>query len=318
MAERESGVVTWAVLALSVAVCAAGAVLLWLVMTNREPTGTSAPEPVEQKLEAQSFDEYSWEELAEVAALISAAPTDEEGRSVAEKYGVAVGDTRALPLEDGRAASLTVVGIRTDDRADGTGRAGLTLMASPIARRPMNEAATNAGGWEASSLRAWLAGEGLDLLPDALSEAVVAVTKRTNNVGVTSDAASVTETADRLWLFSASEVCGSPGWFVAEYGAEPNPHTGYVDFTVYDVLLSVEGAQYEYFRVAGVSGSSDPKGVLELAYGGADTAWWYRTAYPYSFTGEDASYFYQVMASGYPSTTALASEPAGVVVGMCL
>ena len=142
MAERESGVVTWAVLALSVAVCAAGAVLLWLVMTNREPTGTSAPEPVEQRLEAQSFDEYSWEELAEVAALISAAPTDEEGRSVAEKYGVAVGDTCALPLEDGRAASLTVVGIRTDDRADGTGRAGLTLMASPIARRPMNEAAT--------------------------------------------------------------------------------------------------------------------------------------------------------------------------------
>ena len=98
MAERESGVVTWAVLALSVAVCAAGAVLLWLVMTNREPTGTSAPEPVEQRLEAQSFDEYSWEELAEVAGLISSAPTDEEGRSVAEKYGVAVGD-EWLPSE---------------------------------------------------------------------------------------------------------------------------------------------------------------------------------------------------------------------------
>ena len=318
MAERESGVVTWAVLALSVAVCAAGAVLLWLVMTNREPTGTSAPEPVEQRLEAQSFDEYRGAARAAVAPHTSAAPSGGAGRSVAEKYGVAVGDTRALPLEDGRAASLIVVGIRTDDRADGTGRAGLTLMASPIARRPMNEAATNAGGWEASSLRAWLAGEGLDLLPDALSEAVVAVTKRTNNVGVTSDAASVTETADRLWLFSASEVCGSPGWFVAEYGAEPNPHTGYVDFTVYDALLSAEGAQYEYFRVAGVSGSSDPKGVLELAYGGADTAWWYRTAYPYSFTGEDASYFYQVMASGYPSTTGLASDAAGVVVGMCL
>ena len=54
------------------------------------------------------------------------------------------------------------------------------------------------------------------------------------------------------------------------------------------------------------------------SYGGADTAWWYRTAYPYSFTGEDASYFYQVMSSGYPSTTGLASESAGVVAGMCL
>lgn len=318
MAERQSGGLTWVALALSLVVCAAGGVLLWLVLTSGGAQAPEAVEPVEQKLKPKSFDEYSWEELAHVARLVADADSDAEGRATAEKYNVAVGDTRSLPLADGRTAALTVVGIRVDGRSDGSGKAGLSLMASPIARRPMNDEGTNAGGWEASDLRAWLADDGRSLLPDELSDAIVSVVKRTNNVGVTADAAAVTETDDELWLFSASEVCGDPGWFAAEYGAEPNPHTGYVDFTVYDALIAAEGTQYEYFRAAGVSGSSDPSGALALTYGGTETSWWYRTAYPYSFTGEDAAYFYQVMASGYPSTTSLASEPAGVVVGLCL
>ena len=283
------------------------------------PAAPVAAELKRLKEEGSSASEKSTEEWSSRAhSFLSEAPTDAEGRAVAEKYCVAVGDVRPLPLDDGRSATLTVVGIRADARADGSGVAGLTLMASPIALRPMNDVATNAGGWEASTLRAWLAGEGLELLPDELADAVVAVEKRTNNVGVTADASAVTQTADELWLFSASEVCGAPGWFVAEYGAEPNYHTGYVDFAVYDALLAAEGEQYEHFRDAGVTGSSDPSGALALTYGGAETPWWYRTAYPYSFTGEDASFFYQVMASGYPSGTGLASESAGVVVGMCL
>ena len=322
MSRSKDGGLTVVALVLSLAVCALGATALWLVLTGGEATAPEVTETtqtqVEGALEPRSFDEYSWEELAEVARLIAAAPTDDEGRAVAESYGVAVGDTRALPLDDGRAAALTVVGIRADRRADGTGVAGLTLMSSPISLRPVNDALTNAGGWEACSLRAWLAGEGRSLLPEGLASSLLAVSKSTNNAGVTTDAAAVTQTADELWLFSASEVCGAPGWFVAEYGEEPNPYTGYVDFSVYDALLAAEGAQYEYFALAGVSGSSDPAGVLSLSYGGTEVAWWYRTAYPYSYTGQDASYFYQVMASGYPCVTALATDEAGVVVGMCL
>lgn len=318
MAERKSGGLTWVALALSLVVCVAGGVLLWLVLTSGGAGRTEPVEPVEQKLEPKSFDEYSWEELAEVARLVADADSDAQGRATAEKYNVAVGDTRTLPLDDGRAAALTVVGIRADRRSDGAGVAGLTLTASPIALRPMNDEPTSVGGWEASDLRAWLADEGLELLPDELADAVVAVEKRTNNVGVTADATSVTETSDRLWLFSASEVCGEPGWFVSEYGEDPNAHTGYVDFRTYDELLAGEGSQYEYFAEHGVTGSSDPNGILCLTYRGAETPWWYRTPYPYSFTGEDASYFFQVMSSGYPSTTGLASQASGVVIGICL
>ena len=317
MERHGSGCLTAMAVVLGIVLVALGAGLLWLVSSGGAPVPATIASGGDE-VEPRSFSEYSWEELAEVAQLVAAAPSDEEGDALAEEYGVGVGATRPLALDDGRQATLTVVGVRADERADGSGVAGLTLMASPIAVRPMNSIDTNAGGWEASELRAWLDTEGSALLPDALADAVVAVSKSTNNVGVSSDAAAVTQTSDRLWLFSASEVCGAPGWFAQEYGEEPNAYTGYVDFSVYDDILAAEGEQYAYFADAGVSGSSDPGHVLALDWAGADVAWWYRTSYPYSFTGEDASYFYQVMASGYPSTTALASTEAGVTVGLCL
>ena len=323
MARRGGGVLTALALALSLAVVALGGALLWLVATGGGPgserdTVDSAGDAPRGELAAASFGEYSWDELARIASEIAAAPSDEEGRTLASEYGIEVGDTRALALDDGTQATLTVVGIRADERADGSGPAGLTLMTSPLAVRPMNDEPTCEDGWEGSALRAWLADEGMDLLPDELAERVVPASKPANAVGVTSDPASVQATADSLWLFSASEVCGHLSWFQDEYGTEPNPYTGYVDFAPYDELLNAEGEQYEYFRAAGVSGSSDPSGILELSFGGSPVAWWYRTPYPYSFTGEDASYFYQVISSGYPSTTGLASESAGVVAGMCL
>ncbi|HJA28572.1 MAG TPA: hypothetical protein IAA15_03225 [Candidatus Olsenella pullicola] len=311
------GCFTAVAVVLGIAVVALGAALLYLVLAG-DVSSSRQGEPQRQELVAKAFSEYTWDELAQVADLIGSAETDDAAREVATSYNLSVGDVRPLPLDNGITAQLTIVGIYHDERTDGAGKAGLTLMTSPIALRAMSSSGTNAGGWESSELRAWLAGEGADLLPDELASAIVPVSKLTNNVGVTADVASVTQTSDALWLFSASEVCGQVSWFTDEYGTEPNAHTGYVDFKRYDALLSAEGEQYEYFSGAGVTATSDPGNVLALPYGGSTVAWWYRTAYPYSFTGEDASYFYQVMASGYPGTTGLASEPAGIVVGLCL
>ena len=316
MTKHEGGFLTAVAVLLSLSVVALGAFLLHSVTSSQVPDGVELAEK-DDGLEPKSFDAYTWAELAEVAQLISSAPTDGDARVIAETYGVSVGDTRSLALEDGRQVSVTVVGMRADTTAEGS-LAGLTLMMSPISLQPMNSTDTNAGGWESSELRSWLAGEGRGLLPDELSDVLVTVVKRTNNVGATSDASSVTETEDALWLFSGSEVCGTITWFVDEYGEEPNYHTGYVDFVPYDELLSSEGEQYEYFAAQDVSALSDPNGALALEYGGSPVNWWYRTAYPYTFTGEDESFFYQVMSSGYPSSVGLASEAAGVCVGLCL
>lgn len=318
---RGSGLLWGLALVLSAALVIVGAVLLYVVLGGgdggdgpAEPQGQaaqSAPEP-------STFESYSWEELSQVALLVAAAESDEEGRALAEEYGVGIGSARPLLLTDGTTVEMRVVGIRHDARSDGLGRAGLTLMLTPVALGTMNDAPTSEGGWEASSLRAWLAGEGRALLPEGLLEVVVPVAKATNNVGVTGDALSVTTTSDELWCFSATEVCGAVSWFADEFGSTVSPLTGNVDFTALDALVSSEGAQYAYFAEAGVTGTSDPRGVLELAYRDASCSWWYRTPYPYSFDGSDEPYFYQVMSSGYPSSVGRADEPAGIVVGLCI
>lgn len=316
MSRRGGGCLTAVAIALGVALVALGAGLVWLVGSGGAPQAPASDE--REELAPREFQDYTWPELAEVADLVAAAGSDDEAAEIAEAYNVPVGATRSLQLDDGTVVSLVVVGLRHDERADGAGLAGLTLMTSPIAMRPMNESGTSDGGWEASELSAWLATDGMDLLPDELASVVVPVSKLTNNVGVTSEASSATQTDDRLWLFSAAEICGRVGWFESEYGSEPNAYTGYIDFAPYDELLSSEGAQYAYFADAGVTDSSDPSHALQLSYAGQDVAWWYRSAYPFTYTGEDAAYFYQAMSTGFPGTTGLASEPAGVVVGLCL
>lgn len=317
MARRGGGLLTALAVVLSVAVLAVGAGLLYLVVTGGAPGGQGAPRQ-EAGLERKGFSEYDWDELAQVAQMIAEAPSDEEGRAVADEWGVHVGDARPLPLADGTQAQLVVVGIRHDRRADGSGVAGLTLMTSPIARRAVNPTDTNAGGWETSDLRAWLASDGAALLPDDLASNLVEVTKLTNNTGATSDAASVTQTADALWLFSLTEVCGPVDLFATEYGDEVRARTYYIDYTAYDELLSQEGSQYEYFADAGVTDLADASGTLALTYGGSACAWWYRSPYPLTFDMGDEYFFYQVMDSGYPVTLGYASQPAGVVAGLCL
>lgn len=312
----KGGCLTAVALVLSLMVLAVGAGLVLLVMTNG--AGPKAIVEAADELEPRPFEEYTWEELSRVSALISEAPTDEEGRSVAASWNVEVGDARLLALDDGTTVEARVVGIRHDQRADGSGPAGITLMLSPISLEPINSGDEDTGGWEASELRSWLAGEGTELLPDDLAAVAVPVTKLTVNAvsvyGELAEDAAPTATTDTLWPFSVAEVCGPVTWNADEYGA----YTEYVDVTRYDALLSAEGSQYAYFAESGVTSDSDPSHVLGLSLRGASCAWWYRTAVPYTYRDSATRYFYQVMSSGFPSSLSEASVPAGVVVGVCV
>lgn len=319
MARRGSGCLTALALVLSIAFVALAATLFMLVANGGAP-GSPEDEGSPERVAAGSFDEYSWQELSDIAGLIASAPSDEEGRAVASQHGIEVGDTRTLTLGDSSVVELRVVGIRADERADGGGVAGLTLMTSPIAVRPFSDE-KNEGGWESSDLRSWLAGEGASLLPDELVSRVVPVLKVTDNAAVRyGDSGAVealTTTADALWVPSVSEVCGEVDWFAREYGTTPSASSEYVDFRPYDEALSAQGEQYEYFSGAGVDGSGT-SGALVMAYGGAACNWWYRTSYPYALEGWEQRMVYQVMSSGYPGMTSGPSEQAGVVVGLCL
>ena len=259
--------------------------------------------------------DYSWEELSQVSALVSAAPDDASGLAIAREYGlvdqdgVPVSADIEVPLSDGTLAHAQLVGVRHDVRADGT-PAGLTYMLSVVADQPMCATDSTEGGWEKSALRSWAASEGKALLPAELSSRLVAVGKTTNNVGVTEDAAAVTVTTDELWCFSAVEACGPVTWFADEYGPT---------MSSYDALVDAEGSQYAYFASRGVTGSTGLSDVLALTYRGQAWPWWYRTPYPYVFMGRgDSGSFFQVTATGFPSSVGLASSASGVVLGFCL
>ena len=258
------------------------------VSSSQEPAAPASP-----ALEVKAAGDYSWEELSQVSALVSAAPDDASGLAIAREYGlvdqdgVPVSADIEVPLSDGTLAHAQLVGVRHDVRADGT-PAGLTYMLSVVADQPMCATDSTEGGWEKSALRSWAASEGKALLPAELSSRLVAVGKATNNVGVTEDAAAVTVTTDELWCFSAVEACGPVTWFADEYGPT---------MSSYDALVD----------------------VLALTYRGQAWPWWYRTPYPYVFMGRgDSGSFFQVTATGFPSSVGLASSASGVVLGFCL
>ena len=326
-----SGAGTYLLLVLSVVFVAACGAVFWLASTGRLASllsghgpSTSSESPASDELAVKAFSDYSWDELSEIAQRISAAPDDQSGLEVARRFGIVGDDGRildcvhAVQLSDGQVVTCRVVGVRADDLTDGSGKAGLTFMMSSLAQRPMNDAATNVGGWGSSGLRSWLDAEGIALLPSDLAKSIKPVSKLTNNAGVVTDGFDVVSaTTDKLWLFSSSEVFGDLSWFAHEFGTKPIPNTVYTDFEPYDRLISSEGSQYAYFSDHGVADLSGYE-VLPGALGQTAGNWWMRTPYPVSFVGIDESSFYQVMASGYPSTVLSSDQENGVVAGFCL
>ena len=275
------------------------------VSSSQEPAAPASP-----ALEVKAAGDYSWEELSQVSALVSAAPDDASGLAIAREYGLI--DQDGVPVSaDIEVLSTAVVvhalvGVRHDVRADGT-PAGLTYMLSVVADQPMCATDSTEGGWEKSALRLLGGLRGQALLPASFRGWLpLCVT----NVGVTEDAAAVTVTTDELWCFSAVEACGPVTWFADEYGPT---------MSSYDVLVDAEGSQYAYFASRGVTGSTGLSATLALTYRGQAWPWWYRTPYPYVFMGRgDSGSFFQVTATGFPSSVGLASSASGVVLGFCL
>jgi hypothetical protein len=266
---------------------------------------------------ADSFSEYSWAELSDISRQIEAAGGGDASMDVARRYGLVNQDgtltteQHTLELTDGTTVEVRLAGIMHDQRSDATGAAGLTLVTcDAIAQRPMEDTATVDGGWEGSSMRAWLSADGAALLPQDLSSRIVPVDKLTNNTGKASDTSAVTSTSDAIWLLSAREVCGDVDWFGSEYGS---------GYSFYDDVLDAEGSQYECFQEAGVSAKSASSSVLSASYAGKATTWSYRTPVPVDWDIDELGhYFFGALDTGYPHGQNDVSVATGVVVGFCL
>ena len=149
----------------------------------------------------------------------------------------------SVKLTNGKTLEYQIIGINHDDLADGSGKAGLTFATvnGVLDWQRMNATDTTVGGWEKSELRQKMnGGEIWNLMPVELRSKMRAVTKVSNNVGVTVPAGggvaqpvTTSKTTDKLFLLSYSEIWGGKC-----YG-----------------MSWVDGNQYEYFANGGYTNS---------------------------------------------------------------
>lgn len=259
----------------------------------------SAEETKSELAVRAAVNDYSWDELSQISALISSAPSDAEGLAVAKKYNLCTAagtldgtQVKALQLSDGNAIGMRIVGLRQDTRADGSGKAGITMMAdSTVGAQAMNDG--DAADWSETSLRTWLNGEFLSLLPTEVSGRIVEVAKTTTRA---TDMSAQETTADKVWLLSYSELVGDIDSGSSRSGS-------YIQ----------EGSQYQMFSDFGCVWSENSE---HYEVGGGLARWWTRSPDPLSSSNVIAP-DNETGAPGYARNHAV-SDAVGVVPAFCI
>jgi hypothetical protein len=321
MASKRHGIAR-VVVALIVVLAAASVALYAAWQKGMLPGAASKSEqaaisPDPPVMEEVDFAEMSWSDIAALSRSIEAAPDDAARQEIAYRAGIvdengALVDKRIrLELTNGYALDVRLAGIMHDEKADGTGKVGLTFItAGALARGVMNQEATAQGGWEQSYARAWLQEDGMALLPEELRDVIIPVTKTTNNVGDTNAREEVSDTSDTLWLFSPREVVGDVTWERDTYG---NDGWGI------DASLNQEGEQYALFEEHGVTATSAGDGILKLDDLTGKSTWLYRTPQGANWAHSNATdLFYQVSDAGLPKGYGNPNQESAYVVGFCV
>lgn len=242
-----------------------------------------------------SVDDYSWQELSQIAELI-AADDGKDASKLVRRYHLVNEDgdldgsqSKELVLENGVKTRVQIIGFAHDVKS-GKGKAGITFMFEDcIAEHVYNGNGSNAGGWKGSEVRAWLNDDLIYLLPSELRDVIVEVRKDTNNVGKTTSTSSVTATSDKLWLLSFAEAVGKITMQSYENAYERIPSENRATFESFFAIWNAEGFQYQLFRDRGVV-MGHPKTLLVkdyLAESGsaglrkdAPCEWWGRSPSP--------------------------------------
>jgi hypothetical protein len=259
-----------------------------------------------------SLGDYSWDELSAISKKIGAAADEDEAYAIAKTYHLMSDDgkldpwdTKKIVFDDGTDAYVQIAGFYQDEKADGSGKAGITfIFTDAVLEEPMNNKDDNAGGWADSSMRRWLNNQFCKSLPDDLQRAIEPASKWTNNVGATNSVDSVTATSDSVWLFSASEICGEISWWDEE--------SAYYNSGPFNEISNKEGSRYLLFN--GLNYRNDKESLaLQKDSKGKSISWWLRSPSPYY-----SSSFRYVDQDGMPFLISYASRLRCVVPGFCL
>lgn len=212
------------------------------------------------------LNDFTWEQIDYVS----------ENGLVSDYFNI--GDTKNVTI--GSATYVVeIVDFSHDDRADGSGKAGLTFGLKDCLNTAyqMNSSDTNDGGWGGCALRATLRGDIWNQLPSDLRGVIKEVTKKTSAGNLSSTINSISDT---LFLFAEKEIFGS---------------------TQYSV--NGEGTQYARFTASNTR--------IKKRNGSA-TSWWLRSPHSNVRNGFCALTAQGAAAYGY------ASESFGVCFGFCI
>lgn len=251
-----------------------------------------------------AVEAYTWDELSQISDEIGAAGDEAAAIEVAKKYNLCTPEgkldgtqVKLVTLTNNMTVPVQIVGFAHDDKTAG-GKAGITfIFGECIGEMPMNAEMTNAGGWEASQMRAYLNGDGMALLPEDLKKVVAPVDKLTNNAGETQDVSAVTTTSDSLWLPSFAELVG---WLPDDASSDAP-------------VFNAEGSQYKLYRDTNVVWENIENPILVKNYQNSPNDWWERSPYPII-----SGYFLGVGSGGDPRYSVGAGNSYGVVPGFCL
>jgi hypothetical protein len=216
--------------------------------------------------------EYSWTELSAIADDISTNGDDSvyyehiyslmKSASTKTVSLAAVEDTSDTSIDEGTTVEVQIIGINHDDKADGSGKAGLTFSVvnntnNGLPLHPMNSTASTTGGWKSSTMRNWLNSTVATAFKSAIP-GIVDVTKTTHNSSGTTSQTTVTTTTDTLFLKSWVEAVGMTDDYMEKY------------------YFQYEGTQYEYYDYIG---AGYDKGVT------GSNVQWLRTVYEWETSG---------------------------------
>lgn len=196
-----------------------------------------------------------------------------------------IGDMKSLDLETEGIVNMQIAGKLVDDKADGTGKAQLSLISKELlaTTHRMNpgrsgssgawdEGTGTIGGWEKSEMRTYLKETIKPIIPSAVRSAIVEVTK-TQTAYDTAGSSFTQTTQDDVWLPEWNEIRRSS----AKYGT-----------------LFPDNASRIKYEVGASSASS----------------WWTRQAY-------NSEYFNYITSVGSDNSRA-ADTNYGVALGFCL
>ncbi|ACV21907.1 Uncharacterised protein [Slackia heliotrinireducens] len=217
------------------------------------------------------MDDYSWDELARIARVMSAAGGKWRGIEVAKEYNLCTpsgslngAQKKTLRLKNGLCTDAVIIGLMHDKRAYSDDLAGISFQTvNCVTFVPMNSYGGNRYGWQGSDLRHWLNSEFLRFLPDDLSRSIIPVEKRTNNKGKTNGSSDVTETNDQIWVPSLVELVGL---------LDRDSFLDHARFTA--DIYNAEGKQYELYK------------YYDVVFGGGcseiskEWCWWERSCLP--------------------------------------